>query len=221
MRRVTSLLLAGPHPRSRRLDSLRSLAAAAGACLFLASGASLFIGIAVAAAQSPPRITRIEFSPVPDNEGGGILVSLLGSGQCAYTMDFGDGKTERRSAALPDRVRHEYAPDRQYLVVATPDSPCEGVARAQLDIRAIERGIWRVSVEPGPATDAPEIIATIEGRGACAVMLSFGDGKQQKIEGTLPAKASHTYEKPGTYELHAVAAEPCRGDVRLNVDVRR
>jgi hypothetical protein len=179
-------------------------------------------GPAVAVAgQTPPRITRIEFSPVPDEDGGGILISLLGSGQCTYTMDYGDGKTERRTAALPDRMRHDYAPDKQYMVVATPDAPCEGVARAQLDIRAIARGILRVSVEPGPSTDAPEIIATIHGRGACAVTMSFGDGKQQKVEGTLPAKVSHTYEKPGTYELHAVAAEPCRGDVRLSVDVRR
>jgi PKD domain-containing protein len=219
MRRVTyallviCLLLAGPHPRSRRLDSLRSLAAAA--------GASLYVWVPVAAAQTAPRITRIEFSPVPEEEGSGILISLLGSGECSYTVDYGDGKTERRTATLPDRMRHDYAPDKQYMVVATPDAPCEGVARAQLDIRAIARGIWKVSVEPGPATDAPEIIATIHGRGACAVALSFGDGKQQKVEGTLPAKVSHTYEKPGTYELHAVAADPCRGEVRLSVDVRR
>ncbi len=179
------------------------------------------IATAEAAAQATPRITRIEFSPVPDEEGGGILISLLGSGQCAYTMDYGDGKTERRAATLPDRMRHDYAPDQQYLVVATPDAPCEGVARAQLDVRAIARGIWRVSVEPGPATDALEIIATIHGRGVCVVTLGFGDGKEQKVEGTLPAKVNHIYEKPGTYELHAVAAEPCRGEIRLNVDVRR
>ena len=188
---------------------------------FAALVLSLYLGVPAAAAQTAPRVTRIEFSPVPEGEGSGILISLLGSGQCTYTMDYGDGKTERRTAALPDRMKHEYAPDREYMVVATPDAPCEGVARAQLDIRAIARGIWRVTVEPGPATDAVEIIATIHGRGACAVALTFGDGKQEKIEGTLPAKVSHTYEKPGTYELRAVAAEPCRGDVRLSVDVRR
>ena len=188
---------------------------------FAALVLSFYVGVPAAAAQTAPRVTRIEFSPVPEGEGNGILISLLGSGQCTYTMDYGDGKTERRTAALPDRMKHEYAPDREYLVVATPDAPCEGVARAQLDIRAIARGIWRITVEPGPATDAVEIIATIHGRGACAVALTFGDGKQEKIEGTLPAKVNHTYEKPGTYELRAVAAEPCRGDVHLSVDVRR
>jgi plastocyanin len=184
---------------------------------------SLYIAASavVAATQTVPRITRIEFSPAPEEDGGGVVISLLGSGECSYTMDYGDGKTERRTATLPDRMRHGYAADGQYTVVATPDAPCEGVARAQLDIRAIARGIWRVSVEPGPATDAAEIVATIHGRGACVVMMSFGDGKQQKVEGTLPAKVSHTYEKPGTYELHAVAAEPCRGEVLLSVDVRR
>jgi hypothetical protein len=189
-------------------------------CLFVIS-LSIAASPVTAATQTVPRITRIEFSPVPDDEGGGILISLLGSGECTYTMDYGDGKTERRTATLPDRMRHGYAPDAQYTVVATPEAPCEGVARAQLDIRAISRGIWRVSVEPGPATDAAEIVATIHGRGVCAVMMSFGDGKQQNVEGTLPLKVSHTYEKPGTYELQAVAAEPCRGEVRLSVDVRR
>ena len=168
-------------------------------------------GAPAEAGQSTPRITRIEFSPVPDEEGGGIMISLLGSGQCAYTIDYGDGKTERRTATLPDRMRHEYAPDKQYLVVATPDAPCEGVARAQLDIRAISRGIWKVSVEPGPATDAPEIVATIHGRGACAVTLSFGDGKQEKIEGTLPAKVNHTYEKPGAYSSTRSRWNPAAG----------
>jgi hypothetical protein len=178
--------------------------------------------VAVAAAgQTTPRITRIEFSPAPEPEGGGIVISLLGSGACTYTLDYGDGKTERRTTNLPDRVRHEYAAENEYTVVATPVAPCEGVARARIDIRAITRGIWRVSVEPGPAPDAPEILATIHGRGVCAVSLDFGDGKQQKFEGALPTTLRHTYDKPGVYDLRAVAADPCRGDIRLTVEVSR
>ena len=189
----------------RRITCSFLLAAAAAAALF---------------AQSPARITRIEFSPAAEDDGGGILISLLGSGECTYTIDFGDGKTERRSATLPDRIRHAYAPDREYTVVATPDAPCEGTARARLDIRAITRGIWRLSVEPGPAADLPEIIVTVEGRGSCVVVLDFGDGTREKIEGTLPAKTSHKYAKAGAYDLHAAAQDPCRGEVLLNVDVR-
>jgi len=177
--------------------------------------------IAIASAQTPPRITRIEFSPAPENQGGGIDITLLGSGDCTYTIDYGDGKSERRTATLPDRMRHAYAADNEYLVVATPEAPCEGVARARIDVRAIARGIWRVSIEPGPATDALEIIATVEGRGSCSVALDFGDGTRQTLEGTLPLKTIHTYPKAGTYELHAAAAAPCRGEIRLSVDVRK
>jgi len=172
----------------------------------------------ITAGQESPRITRIEFSPASDADGA-IVISLVGTGQCAYTIDYGDGKTERRTATLPDRVRHAFAADQEYLVVATPESPCEGVARAKLDIRAITRGIWRVSVEPGPAAATPSVVATLEGRGSCSVQVDFGDGTSQKIEGTLPAKINHTYEKPGTYELRAAAAAPCRGEVTLKLDV--
>ena len=186
----------------------------------LTVAALLTATVSLAATQSPPRITRIEFSPSPA-EDGGIAISIIGTGECSYTLDYGDKTTERRKATLPDRVEHTYKADNEYLVVATPDSPCEGVARAQLDIRAIKQGIWRLSVEPGPSTQAPEVIVNVEGRGRCSVVLDFGDGKQEKLEGDLPAKVTHTYAAAGSYELHATAETPCRGDVRLNIDVRR
>jgi hypothetical protein len=187
-------------------------------------GSALWIllaaGTAIGAAQ-PARITRIEFRPAPEEDGGGVLISLQGSGECAYTIDFGDGNTERRTATLPDEMRHAYEADSEYSVVATPEAPCEGTARARLDIRAIRRGIWKVTVVPGPSTEVPEIAATVEGRGDCAVMLDYGDGRQDRLEGTLPFKATHPYEKEGAYELHAAAEAPCRGEVRLQIDVRR
>jgi hypothetical protein len=185
-------------------------------------GSALVLGLVAgtAAAQSTPRITRIEFSPAPP-EGGGIVITVVGSGQCTYTIDYGDGTTERRSASLPDRVEHAYKADNEYTVVATPEPPCEGVVRARLDIRPIKEGIWRLSVEPGPSTEAPEVIVTVEGRGTCTVRLEFGDGKEQKLEGALPAKVTHRYGAAGSYELHAIAESPCRGDLRLNIDVSR
>jgi PKD repeat protein len=51
--------------------------------------------------------------------------------------------------------------------------------------------------------------------------MDFGDGKTQKVEGSLPAKVSHTYGAPGNYELRATAERPCQGDIRMKVDVRR
>ena len=179
------------------------------------------VALSPLSASAPAQITRIEFRPAPPDQGAGVIISLLGSGQCSYTIDFGDGEKERRTADLPDRMRHVYAPDKVYDVVATPEPPCEGTARARIDIKAIERGIWNVTVQPGPSTKEPEVIVTIEGRGSCTVTVDFGDGKEQKIEGTLPATVNHTFPRTGTYEIHAWADAPCRGDTRVTVEVTR
>ena len=173
----------------------------------------------VTAAQEQPRITRIDFRPATVEEGGGILIALQGKGHCTYTIDFGDGQSERRTADLPDNLRHHYAPDRAYDVVAKPEPPCEGVARARIDIRAIERGIWGVRAELASAT-APEVVVTIDGKGACAVVVDFGDGQSEKHDVTLPAKVNHKYLKGGSYEIHARTQEPCRGEGRVRVEIK-
>jgi hypothetical protein len=175
---------------------------------------------ATAFADQTPRLTRIEFAPATVEEGGGVWIALIGTGRCTYGIEFGDGETARREAELPDRVRHVYADDKAYDVVATAEAPCEGVARARLDVRSIKEGIWSVSVEPGGTKDMPEIIVNIEGRGTCTVLLDFGDGKSDKYEGALPAKVRHTYASTGRYDLYVRAEAPCRGEARLQVDVK-
>lgn len=175
--------------------------------------------LAAAAAQERPRITRIDFRPATVEEGNGIIISLAGAGKCTYTIDFGDGQTERRTAELPDQMRHLYAPGKAYDVVATPEAPCEGVARARIDVQGIERGIWRVLAELSSAT-APEVMVTVDGRGACAVIVDFGDGQSEKHDVTLPAKVPHKYAKAGSYEIHARTQEPCRGEGRVRLEIK-
>lgn len=175
----------------------------------------------VAAQKQAGKITRIEFQPATTEEGGGVFISLMGSGSCSYALDYGDGQSERRTADLPDRVRYIYPADGEYLVVATPEAPCEGVARAKLDVRAINRGVWGLSAEPGPDTTNVEMLITITGRGECAVTMDFGDGTVDKLLLTLPATRSHKYGKAGTYELEAVAEPPCRGEAALKVEINR
>jgi hypothetical protein len=175
----------------------------------------------LAAQQQTGKITRIEFRPANVEEGGGVYISLIGSGPCTYTLDYGDGKTETRTAELPDQVRHTYPGDGEYIVVATPDAPCEGLARAKLDVRAIKRGLWGVSAEAGPDTPNAEMLITLRGSGECAVTLDFGDGTIDRITVTLPATRSHKYGKTGVYELRAVAEPPCRGEAVATVEIKR
>lgn len=185
--------------------------------LFLAAAAVLS---SADAQEQPARITRIEFRPGTQEEGAGIVITLVGSGRCSYTIDFGDGKTDQRTADLPDRLQHAY-PDGEFTVVATPQAPCEGVARAKVDVRAVNRGIWSLSAEPGPSTEALELIVTIHGRGACSVTLEYGDNASEKFDATLPATRSHKYAEPGTYELKATTVEPCSGEAALRAEIKR
>ena len=185
--------------------------------------ASLALAGAAPTAQESqaPRITRIEFRPASAEEGGGMIISLLGSGQCTYGLDFGDGKNETRTAELPDRVQHTYPGDGEYEVVATPQAPCQGVARAKIDIRSIDRGIWGITAEPGPSTQGLELIVTIRGRGACAITLDLGDGNSQTFDATLPTTRTHKYAAPGSYHLKATTVAPCRGEAEMKVDIKR
>jgi hypothetical protein len=183
--------------------------------------ALFLIAAAVVAAQQAPRITRIEFTPAKADEGGGVFITLVGTGSCTYTLDYGDGKSDRRTADLPDRVQHSYPGDGEYLVVATPEAPCEGVARAKLDVRAINRGIWGLSAEPGPDAPNAEMLITIAGRGECTVTMDYGDGTVDKLTGALPVTKSHKYVKTGIYDLKANGEPPCRGEAALRVEISR
>ena len=189
--------------------------------LILAVMLLAFAAAPVAGQQPTGKITRIEFRPANVEEGGGVYISLIGSGPCTYMLDYGDGTTEKRTAELPDQVRHSYPGDGEYIVVATPDAPCEGVAKAKLDVRAINCGLWGMSAEAGPDTPNAEMLITLRGRGECAVTLDFGDGTIDKITVTLPATRSHKYGKTGVYELRAVAETPCRGEAVATVDIKR
>ena len=175
----------------------------------------------LAAQEKAGRITRIEFQPATAEEGGGVFISLLGTGSCTYALDYGDGKSDRRTADLPDRVKHTYPGDGEYLVVATPEAPCQGVARAKLDVKAINQGVWGLSAEAGPDKENAEMMVTINGRGECTVAMDFGDGTIDRISGTLPLTRSHKYGKAGTYDLKAVAEPPCRGEAALRVEISR
>lgn len=184
----------------------------------------LFLLASAADAAAHPqggRISRIEFTPAGTEDGGGVFISLIGTGPCTYSLDYGDGKSDTRTADLPDRVRHVYPADGEYLVVATPQAPCEGVARAKLDVRAIDRGIWSLSAEPGPDTQNAEMLVTIAGRGECALAIDYGDGTIDKDTVVLPATRSHKYMKTGIYELKVTAEPPCRGDAALRIEVKR
>jgi hypothetical protein len=89
----------------------------------------------VATDPKEARINRVLISPNPVDAGQPVDITVEGSGTCQYTIEFGDGNDESRSAALPDRLRHVYPAAGNYRVVARAAAPCSGTASAPLNVR--------------------------------------------------------------------------------------
>lgn len=87
----------------------------------------------------PQRITGLEVTVPPDGPPSTRALRILGSGHCPYTVDFGDGNSERREGNLPDVVRHNYPADGRYTAIVTAGAPCAGERRATFTVRRDRR----------------------------------------------------------------------------------
>ena len=176
-------------------------------------------------APAPPtpggRLTTMEITPNPGVLASAVTISIAGKGRCSYLLDYGDGNNERKTGSLPDRWPHVYNAAATYVVKATADPPCEGVIEQKLTVRREVRGVTRLVVAPEVATTQSRVTITIEGRGTCPLTVDFGDGLDQLIESALPARITHTYTRPGQYEIYAWADGTCTGDASAVVTVRR
>jgi len=83
----------------------------------------------------PQRITGLEVTVPPDGPPSTRALKILGNGQCAYTVDFGDGNSERREGPLPAEVRHNYPAGGRYTAIVTAGAPCEGERRSTFTVR--------------------------------------------------------------------------------------
>lgn len=181
-----------------------------------------------AAAQQPARITRIVASPSPGVTGQAIAIAVHGSGTCPYDVYYGDGSAEERDGSLPQSTRHVYAQPGRYAVVVKPHPPCTGrftemVQVAEATQTATTTGrIARVTAGPTPAVPGRPVRLTIDGSGACAFTIDYGDGTWDSRSMTLPGSLRHVYSAPGSYTVVVTPDDSqCRGSARVSFDVRR
>ena len=183
--------------------------------------ASLTIG----EVPSGPQISAIDVARVRDAGGGLRAITVSGSGQCAYTLDFGDGNTEGRNAVLPDVVRHNYPADGRYTISANPVAPCTGGARSVVVIGRESGGstgrIARIDVQPRWARPNEAVALTVSGAGTCRMKVDLGDGRSREMTGSLPHRFTYRYASPGDYEVFVWTEAPCAGDAASVVRVRR
>ena len=83
----------------------------------------------------PPRITGLEVTVPPDGPPTMRALRILGNGLCPYTVDYGDGNSDRREGTLPDVVRHNYPAEGRYTAIVTAGAPCAGERRATFTVR--------------------------------------------------------------------------------------
>jgi hypothetical protein len=164
-------------------------------------------------APSPPRLSGITATANPLAPGT-ATIQIAGNGSCSYLLDYGDGNNERRSGALPERVNHAFPAGGTFVVVATAEPPCQGRVQDTITLpRARGTGaVDRLVISPQRTRARAVVNITIEGRGGWRVFVDFDDGKEQTIEGQLPLRVSHTFVRPGRYEVFAWTEAPCRGD---------
>lgn len=82
----------------------------------------------------PQRITGLEVTVPPEGPPTMRALRILGSGSCPYTVDFGDGNSDRREGTLPDVIRHNYPAGGRYTAIVTAGAPCTGERRATFTV---------------------------------------------------------------------------------------
>ena len=79
-------------------------------------------------------IAGIQVAPSPVDVREGVTITVLGSGTCGYTIDFGDGNKEERTKPLPDVVAHVYSAADTYAIRVQAVTGCTGSARRALTV---------------------------------------------------------------------------------------
>jgi hypothetical protein len=183
-------------------------------------GTTLYVRVDPAPTDRPQLSSFTVSIPAPVGESAGLTAH--GKGTCELRVDFGDGTGEEYRVPLPHTVRHVYAAAGSYTVVVNASPPCEGRHSVKLEVSPGQprTRLLGMKIAPNPATVRTRIAFTIDGRGKCPVTVDFGDGTDQTLEAPLPAKISHTYLRPGLYEVFAWADDPCRGEATGSVRVQ-
>jgi hypothetical protein len=198
----------------------------------------------IAATPAPPcserRVATLDVGSPPSQQISGLDVALpadgsasvraltvLGSGHCSYTVDFGDGNSDTREGTLPAVVRHNYPAEGRYTAIVTARPPCSGERRATFTIgRGLQSGepqgsITRVDVRSAVARVGDQLTLTIAGSGTCTFGVDLDDGQSRTLTGRLPYRLTHRYATPGDYEIVVWAHEPCTGGGDAVLRIRR
>jgi hypothetical protein len=191
---------------------------------------TFFVGIGVAAAGT---VTAVKAGAASVAAGATVSVTASGSNPCgAAHINYGDGTAITYAiTGLPTTQTHAYQKPGTYAIVARGMGNCDGEATTRIEVTGpaappppptAVNEITGVGFTPSPGLVRQPVAINVIGRGACAFLLSFGDGNQQEVNGQFPQRINHTYAVPRTYTVIAAPVAPCVGKFteRLQVVAR-
>jgi hypothetical protein len=189
---------------------------------------ALFISGAASAAQQAT-INGITLSDGRTRAGTNIVATVTGtSGVCgAVEINWGDGATVTYpTSSLPVRQSHVYETAGTFSVRARGIANCSGDAATQIVIveapsRAPAPRLTSLVVPAGPIEPGTATSIGLEGSGACAVRVTFGDGGSVELNATLPTSVRHTYQTTGRYTVMVAPEPPCTETRSATVEVAR
>lgn len=183
--------------------------------------------------QVPARLTGLDITSPPGARASLRQLRVAGTGSCTYTLDYGDGNKESRTATLPEELQHHYPAAGRYEVVVTASPPCSGSARSAFTTgqEAAQEGrsptrqevrgrIERLEMRPPVVRAGDAVVITVLGSGTCRMTVDFDDGQSRDVTQALPYKLAYIYSRPGTYEVVVWTDEPCVGQAEGLVRVR-
>lgn len=176
----------------------------------------------VDAAEEPDRITHVVATPEVGVAGEPVVVSVHGTGPCAYDIYYGDGSAQDADGTLPQHTRHVYERSGTYAVVVKAQPPCSGKITKLVRVTADSRPrMTQISVSPTPAAVGRPVFITIEGAGTCEFRIDYGDGDWDSRSMKLPATLRHVYAAANFYAVVAVpVGGSCAGSERVRLEVR-
>jgi hypothetical protein len=83
----------------------------------------------------PAALSRVEVRPAVLRLGESVAVTLVGSGTCRVTVDFGDDRQRELTESLPHQLRYRYTYAGDYEIVAWAEAPCTGGGWAEVSVR--------------------------------------------------------------------------------------
>jgi hypothetical protein len=146
--------------------------------------------------------------------GDTVSATATGTSPCgAVHIDWGDGTAiTYATETLPVTQTHVYKSGGTFNLRAQGMGNCTGEARSRIVVKGPPPPpptLTRIVVSAAKAEPRAPVDIALEGSGACAVRLDFGDGNGETIRATLPQRVRHAYGAPGRYTIVATPQSPC------------